>query len=87
MYSIRIRLMSVTGLIWIAIIVLTIAGAGFLSWQTEIESWRGRQAEVARRNAADVAAYYERANDMLGVLGRFAEAQLAGTPASVKNTS
>ncbi len=77
-YSIRIRLMSVTGLIWITIIALATAGASFFTWRTETESWRGRQGEAARRNAAAVAAFYGQAQDMLAILSRFAEAQQAG---------
>jgi len=81
--NLRRGLMSYLGAVWLVMMLFIGIGVVAFIQRTESEAWRGRQSEAARSAAATVAAFIQRANDMLALLGGLGRDELARDPETI----
>ncbi len=79
-HGLRRRLMSFLGVVWLFMLMLIGAGVVSFVYRTEVAAWRGRQGEAARNAAGTVAAFIQRADDALVLLGWLGRDELAAQP-------
>jgi PAS domain S-box-containing protein len=79
-HSLRWRLMSYLGSVWLLMLLLIGVGVVSFVYRTEVTAWRGRQGEAARNAAGTVAAFIGRAEDTLLLLDAFGHDELITQP-------
>ncbi len=77
----RRQFLALLGGIWLAALILIIAGIYIFTFRVEQDTWKVRQDEAARHTAATVAMAVQRVEDILYTTGQFGIDEAAVDPA------